>query len=86
VRVEIADDGPGVPRDVASRIFEPFFTTKSIGEGTGLGLSLSLGIAEAHGGTLKLIPTDGGARFALTLPLAAMPVVNATAETVAQML
>jgi PAS domain S-box-containing protein len=84
VRVEIADDGPGVPRDVASRIFEPFFTTKSIGEGTGLGLSLSLGIAEAHGGTLKLIPTDGGARFALTLPLAAMPVVNATAETVAQ--
>ncbi len=81
VRVEIADDGPGVPRDVATRIFEPFFTTKGIGQGTGLGLSLSLGIAEAHGGSLKLVPADRGARFALTLPVAAMPSVATVATT-----
>jgi PAS domain S-box-containing protein len=81
VSLEVADDGPGVPRDVATRIFEPFFTTKGIGEGTGLGLSLSLGIAEAHGGSLKLVPTDRGARFALTLPVAAMPSVATAAAT-----
>jgi signal transduction histidine kinase len=73
---EIADDGPGVPREMASRIFEPFFTTKMSGEGTGLGLSVSLGIAEAHGGSLKLMPAERGARFALTLPLASVPSVS----------
>jgi two-component system NtrC family sensor kinase len=73
VFVEIADEGPGVPRDAAARIFEPFFTTKFVGEGTGLGLSVSLGIAEAHGGGLALLPSERGARFALTLPVAAMP-------------
>jgi PAS domain S-box-containing protein len=67
--VEVADDGPGVPPETAGRIFEPFFTTKPIGEGTGLGLSVSLGIAEAHGGTLALLPSTGGARFRLTLPV-----------------
>jgi PAS domain S-box-containing protein len=70
VFVEIADEGPGIPRETAARIFEPFFTTKFVGEGTGLGLSVSLGIAEAHGGTLTLVPSERGARFALTLPAA----------------
>ena len=67
--LEVADDGPGVPADLAHRIFEPFFTTKSIGDGTGLGLSVSFGIAEAHGGSLALVPAERGARFILTLPL-----------------
>jgi PAS domain S-box-containing protein len=69
---EIADDGGGVPQEVASRIFEPFFTTKASGEGTGLGLSVSLGIAAAHGGSLVLLPSERGARFALTLPMASI--------------
>ena len=73
---EITDEGPGVPRDVAARIFEPFFTTKFVGEGTGLGLSVSLGIAEAHGGSLALVPSARGACFALTLPLASMQTVD----------
>jgi PAS domain S-box-containing protein len=68
--LEIADNGPGVPPDMAGRIFEPFFTTKGIGEGTGLGLSVSLGIAEAHGGSLTLASGEGGACFSLTLPRA----------------
>jgi two-component system NtrC family sensor kinase len=66
--VEVADDGPGVPAAMASQVFEPFFTTRSVGQGTGLGLSVSLGIAEAHGGSLELRPTDRGACFRLTIP------------------
>jgi PAS domain S-box-containing protein len=76
VWVEITDEGPGVPHATAARIFEPFFTTKFVGEGTGLGLSVSLGIAEAHGGSLALVPSARGARFALTLPVASMPSVS----------
>jgi PAS domain S-box-containing protein len=83
VFVEIADEGPGVPRDVAARIFEPFFTTKFVGEGTGLGLSVSLGIAEAHGGGLELIPSARGARFALKLPIAAMPTARMSGQKIA---
>ena len=82
VFAEIADEGPGVPHDAAARIFEPFFTTKLVGEGTGLGLSVSLGIAEAHGGSLALVPSERGARFALTLPVAAMASVSVPGETV----
>jgi PAS domain S-box-containing protein len=82
VVLEITDEGPGVPHDVAARIFEPFFTTKFVGEGTGLGLSVSLGIAQAHGGSLALVPSERGARFALTLPVAAMQSVSVRAETI----
>jgi signal transduction histidine kinase len=66
--VEIADDGPGIDRDLRGRIFEPFFTTKDVGQGTGLGLSISHGIALAHGGSLELCPRQAGACFQLSLP------------------
>jgi PAS domain S-box-containing protein len=68
VTIEIHDDGPGVPVALAGRVFEPFFSTKEVGEGTGLGLSIAMGIAEAHAGTLTLVPTDEGACFRLALP------------------
>jgi two-component system NtrC family sensor kinase len=68
--VEVADNGPGVPQELAGRIFEPFFTTKTVGQGTGLGLSISLGITEAHGGSLTLVPSERGAAFLLKLPVA----------------
>lgn len=78
VFIEVEDDGPGVPTNLAGRIFEPFFTTKAVGQGTGLGLSISLGIAEAHGGSLGLKPTASGACFVLTLPVAPVPVQSAS--------
>ena len=68
VMIEIQDDGPGVPPALAGRVFEPFFSTKEVGEGTGLGLSIAMGIAEAHGGSLTLVPTGKGACFQLSLP------------------
>jgi len=77
--VEVSDDGPGIPADVAGRIFEPFFTTKAVGQGTGLGLSVSLGIAHAHNGSLELVRSTDGACFRLTLPAAAVGQVDLTA-------
>ncbi|MCP5069950.1 MAG: GAF domain-containing protein [bacterium] len=70
VRLEFADDGPGMPEEVKSRIFDPFFTTKPVGQGTGLGLSLSHGIIERHGGTMEVETEAGiGTTFVLHLPL-----------------
>src|SRR5204862_586024 len=68
VTIEINDNGPGVPAALSGKVFEPFFSTKEVGEGTGLGLSIAMGIAEAHGGSLTLIPTEVGACFRLSLP------------------
>lgn len=69
VRIEIADDGPGVPPDVASLIFQPFFTTREVGEGTGLGLYLSRRIIDDCGGELGYRPREGGgSEFIVELP------------------
>lgn len=69
VLIEVADTGPGVPSEMASRIFDPYFTTKPVGEGTGVGLAVCLGIVQAHGGSLSLLPSEGGATFLVTLPV-----------------
>ena len=72
IRVEICDDGPGIPEDDIDRIFTPFFTTKPFGEGTGLGLDLAWRIvAEKHHGNLRVESKPGDTRFIILLPLAA---------------
>lgn len=69
VRIEVRDNGPGIPPDQAGRVFDPFFTTKVPGEGTGLGLALCYRIIAAHGGEISVTSTPGeGATFAITLP------------------
>ncbi len=69
-RVEITDNGTGIPPDVRDRIFEPFFTTKPTGEGTGLGLSLAYEIVvHGHGGELAVETEEGqGTTFVVALP------------------
>jgi signal transduction histidine kinase len=70
VRVEIRDNGPGIPKEIQSRIFDPFFTTKEPGKGTGLGLSTSYGIiTEKHKGKLSVESKPGDTRFIVILPV-----------------
>jgi len=71
VRVEIADNGPGMPATIRDRVFEPFFTTKSIGKGTGLGMSVSYFIVtEYHHGSIEVESEPGqGTKFIIQLPL-----------------
>ena len=69
--VEIADDGPGIPEEVAGRIFDPFFTTKDVGQGTGLGLATARRIVvDRHDGSLTLDAQPGRTVFCVRLPFA----------------
>jgi hypothetical protein len=69
VELSVQDSGPGIPPEHREAIFDPFFTTRPPNEGTGLGLSISHEIAVRHGGELRLVDSERGARFVLTLPL-----------------
>jgi signal transduction histidine kinase len=72
IRVEICDDGPGIPEDIVGSIFNPFFTTKAFGEGTGLGLDLARRIVvEKHHGDLRVQSEPGHTKFIVLLPLVA---------------
>jgi signal transduction histidine kinase len=72
----VADHGPGLPQDQAEHIGEPFYRSDTSrareSGGTGLGLYLATLVANAHGGSLKLLDTDGhGASFEVRIPLIA---------------
>lgn len=64
VLIEVADNGPGIPAEMAKKIFVPFFTTRR--GGTGVGLALTRQIIAAHGGSITAAASAlGGARFTL---------------------
>jgi two-component system sensor histidine kinase HydH len=66
VVIDVADDGPGVPQEVAARVFEPLVTART--GGTGLGLALARRIVEAHAGSIFLLEgTGAGATFRVEL-------------------
>lgn len=72
VVLRVADDGPGVPRDIRHRLFAAGTTTKAGGWGMGLALARRI-VEEGHGGRLELEPADAGATFAARLPREAAP-------------
>jgi two-component system sensor histidine kinase FlrB len=70
--LSVADNGPGIEPAIQERLFEPFFTTRT--DGTGLGLAIVRGVAEAHGGDIRVESTPGqGCKFILSLPLGNKP-------------
>lgn len=72
-RIEIEDDGPGIPAAEHERVFERFVrldeSRARTSGGTGLGLAIAREIAHAHGGSLTIEDGQPGARFVLTLPI-----------------
>jgi signal transduction histidine kinase len=69
-RVDIVDDGPGIPEAIRDRVFDPFFTTKAVGEGTGLGLDTARRIVtDRLGGSISFDSAPGRTAFHIWLPL-----------------
>jgi len=69
VRIEVADNGCGIPVAMRSKIFVPYFTTKSTG--TGLGLAMVRQIVENHRGTIDFESTENvGTTIIINLPQA----------------
>jgi two-component system, OmpR family, sensor kinase len=74
-RVSVADHGPGLASEDVERIFEPFYRADPSRSrdhgGAGLGLSIVNAVVAAHGGRVKVSPTEGGgATFEVEIPLA----------------
>lgn len=69
IRVDVLDNGVGIPPEHLTSLFEPFFTTKPPGKGTGLGLAIATRIIEGFGGSITVQSTVGrGSCFTLWLP------------------
>lgn len=68
IRLDLSDNGPGIPPEIVSTLFEPFVTLGK-SHGTGLGLAISKKIVEDHGGTIEVVSSpDEGANFIIRLP------------------
>jgi signal transduction histidine kinase/ActR/RegA family two-component response regulator len=79
VRVEVRDNGEGVPEEDLPRLFDPFFTTRPLGEGTGLGLAVSHGIVAAAGGRIEIESRRGEG----TVVRVVLPTLQATVSPAA---
>jgi len=73
--LEVADEGPGVAPEERERIFDPFVQGRAVGSGlvpgSGIGLSIAREHAIAHGGSIRLVDSERGARFRVTIPVEA---------------
>ncbi len=77
LRIDVQDNGAGIPPEIIPRIFDPFFTTKK--SGTGLGLATVDSIVRRHGGRIGVESTLGvGTLFSVFLPVASKPVLEET--------
>ena len=74
IKIDIRDNGPGIPPTHLSKIFDPFFTTKKQGEGAGLGLAIARRIIQKHGGQLEISSElEQGTTCHITFPLHQLP-------------
>jgi PAS domain S-box-containing protein len=85
VRIEVADNGPGIQPHIIEKIFDPYFTTKKEKGGNGLGLSMVYGIVKQHKGKISVDSKPGeGATFMVDLPL--IPAENAHIKMVSNVI
>lgn len=66
-RIDVIDDGPGIPEDIKDKIFYPMVTGRA--DGTGLGLSISQRLINQHGGLIECVSTPGRTIFSILLPI-----------------
>jgi PAS domain S-box-containing protein len=79
-RIDVRDEGPGIPPEIRDRVFEPFFTTKA--RGGGLGLAIARRTTELHGGSIRFeCPPRGGTVMTIHLPLTGAPAARAELAT-----
>ena len=77
-RIDVIDNGPGIPPELSQKIFDPFFTTKS--RGTGLGLATVARILKAAKSEIHLLPSSSGAHFQLIVPASSSMELAGTAS------
>jgi signal transduction histidine kinase len=73
LRLKIVDNGEGVSPNNRGQIFDSFFTTRRDSGGTGMGLAIVRAMLDAHGGAIRLLDSEQGTAFELTLPVANAP-------------
>jgi PAS domain S-box-containing protein len=66
IRIDVQDNGPGIPDNILGKIFDPFFTTKE--KGSGLGLSIVHSIIKKHNGYIEAVKLEIGMKFTILLP------------------
>ena len=80
IRIEVADNGPGVSESIRQTMFLPF-VSEGKESGVGLGLTLARQIAQEHGGNIHLNETiEGYSVFTITLPKAALQALGAAVD------
>lgn len=57
IEIDVADTGPGIPKEIIDKIYEPYFTTKK--EGTGMGLAIAKKIIQEHNGEISIFSREG---------------------------
>lgn len=67
LRIDISDNGPGIPEEMQQKIFYPMVTSRA--EGTGVGLSIAQSLISRHDGLIECSSSNGGAKFTILLPL-----------------
>jgi len=72
--LDVADNGPGIPREDRTHIFDAFYTGRAARstavKGTGIGLSVVLEFVSAHNGTIEIVDGEfSGAHFRITMPI-----------------
>ncbi|GLP73529.1 putative histidine kinase sensor of two-component system [Mycobacterium antarcticum] len=68
LRLEVGDEGPGIPSSERERVFQRFSRGATSAGGTGLGLAIARWVVELHGGTIEVMDVRAGCRIGVTIP------------------